>query len=386
MKGIATYLCIGLAVVGLACSSSDKPAQEEDHSATNSVTQKPYGSLPDGAEASLFTLTNASGMKMEVTNYGGIITSLWVPDRDGKLEDVVLGHDSLGGYVASNPYFGAIIGRYGNRIGGGTFSIEGEEYTLPTNDGPNHLHGGEKGYDKVLWAAASFQTDSTVGVVFTRTSPDGEQGYPGNLEAKVSYTLTNDNRLVFDYEASTDKPTVVNLTNHSYFNLSGNPEQTILDHQLELAADRFLPVDKGLIPTGELRPVAGTPFDFQQPTTIGARIQQENEQLTFGLGYDHCWVFADDSEALTYGGSLYEPSSGRLMKFYTTEPAIQFYSGNFLDGTLEGKGGTAYAQRTGLCLETQHYPDSPNKPEFPSTQLNPGETYRSQSVYEFGVK
>lgn len=350
------------------------------------ITSAPFGTMPDGQVASLFTITNANGSVIKVTNYGGIITSLLVPDKNGILGDVVLGYDSLQSYIDSNPYFGAIIGRYGNRIANGKFSIDSLSYQLATNDGPNHLHGGPKGYDKVLWDAQTFESDSSAGVVFTRVSPDMEEGYPGNLTCKVTYTFDNNNKLTFEYEATTDKSTIVNLTNHAYFNLTGEPTLTINNHELQLPASSFLPVDSTLIPTGELRDVASTPFDFTKAVAIGDRVNDDNIQLKYGKGYDHCWVYDNKSTSLKFGGKLYDPKSGREMVIYTMEPAVQFYGGNFLDGSNIGKSNTPYQFRTGLCLETQHYPDSPNKPTFPSTLLAPGETYYSKSVYEFGIK
>jgi aldose 1-epimerase len=347
----------------------------------------------------LYTLSNAKGLQVKVTNYGGIITSLVVPDRDGKLADVALGYDSVAAYERNSPYFGALIGRYGNRIAGGRFTLEGKTYTLAKNDGPNSLHGGERGFDKQVWHAEPFQSDSGQGVVFTRTSPAGEEGYPGNLEVRVTYTLTEDNALIFDYQATTDAPTPVNLTQHSYFNLRGTtpgsrgvtPGDTlrdILDHVVTLDADRFTPVDSTLIPTGELRGVEGTPFDFRTPHAIGERINADDQQLRFGGGYDHNFVLTRSDttyQQLEPAATVYEPESGRVMEVFTTEPGLQFYSGNFLDGTITGKGGVVYAHRSGLALETQHFPDSPNQPGFPSTILRPGETYRTRTVWSFGT-
>jgi len=346
-----------------------------------------YGQMPDGRAVSLYTLTNKSGVEMTVTDYGGIIVSLKVPDRNGNMGDVVLGYDKLDSYLEDTPYLGAIIGRYGNRIGMGKFSLDGTEYTLATNNGANHLHGGEKGFDKVLWKGEPFKNDNGVGIVFTYTSKDGEEGYPGNLAVKVTYTLGNDNSLRFDYEATTDKTTVCNLTQHSYFNLAGHDSGTILNQELMIKSDYYTPVDDGLIPTGELRPVAGTPFDFNQPTQIGARITDENQQLTYGLGYDHNWVLKREKDGdLELAATLFDSGSGRLMEVWTEEPGLQFYSGNFLDGSHIGKGGKAYQHRTGLCLETQHYPDSPNQPDFPSVTLQPGETYQTTTVYKFKTR
>ena len=350
------------------------------------LERHPYGSTGQGEQVELFTLTNANGMRVRFTSYGGIITSLEVPDREGTLADVTLGFDSLSGYLGEHPYFGALIGRYGNRIARGRFTLEGKEYTLAVNNGPNHLHGGIRGFDKVVWRAEPFQNDSSVGAVLTYTSRDGEEGYPGTLQARVTYTLTNSNALGFAYHATSDAPTPVNLTQHAYFNLAGDGAGDILGHVLTLNASRYTPVDSTLIPTGELAPVSGTPFDFTRATPIGARIGQENEQLRFGGGYDHNFVLDRQGDGLSLAARLTEPRSGRVMEIFTTEPGIQFYSGNFLDGSLTGKGGRVYQHRYGLALETQHYPDSPNKPEFPSTILRPGEEYRSETVYRFSVE
>jgi aldose 1-epimerase len=384
---------VALAVVALAGCESDTPApgnQTADESQTSRsepVNEAPFGVTPDGQQVSIYTLTNSNGVEARVINYGGIVTSLRVPDRDGNLEDVVLGFDSLDGYVQEHPYFGAIIGRYGNRIRGGQFALEGETYRLPVNNGPNSLHGGEKGFDKVVWTAEPFQNERGQGLVLTYTSPDGHQGYPGTLQARVTYTLTDSNELIFDYLATTDKATPVNLTQHTYFNLAGDGSGSILNHEMMLNASRFTPVDSTLIPTGELRSVQGTPFDFRQPTPLGARIGQEEEQLRFGLGYDHNFVIdRAEGDSLTLAARVYEPTSGRVMEVLTTEPGVQLYTGNFLDGSLTGKEGTVYEHRTGFCLETQHFPDSPNQPSFPSTILRPGEEYRSTTVYRFSTR
>jgi aldose 1-epimerase len=355
------------------------------------VDRRDFGVTPEGDSVDLYTLTNGGGVTMEVTNYGGIITSLRVPGRAGIREDVVLGFDSLSAYTsdsyrAANPYFGALVGRYANRIAGGTFAIDGRTYTLETNNGPNHLHGGEEGFDRVVWDAESFREGDRVGVVLRHTSPDGHGGYPGRLDVRVTYTLTPDDALAIDYHATTTKATPVNLTQHSYFNLDGDGDGPILDHELTIDADRFTPVDSTLIPTGELRPVAGTPFDFREPTPIGARIDADNRQLEYGGGYDHNFVLADrPSDTLRLAARLYEPDTGRLLTVRTTEPGVQFYSGNFLDGSFAGDG-EAYDRREGLALETQHFPNSPNEPDFPSTILRPGEEYTTRTVYEFSVR
>jgi len=363
----------------ISCGSQDSPIQDKQ----GAMKVESFGKLPSGEEVRLFTLTNKNGMEARIMNYGGAIVSLKTPDRNGQLADVVLGFDSLDGYLKGSPYFGALVGRYGNRIAGGKFVLNGETYTLPVNNGPNSLHGGLKGFDKVLWSAEQGEGQS---LVLKYVSADGEEGYPGELSATVTYTLTDDNELKIDYEAATTKPTVVNLTNHSYFNLKDGGASTILDHELTLMADRTTPVDEGLIPTGELRPVEGTPFDFRTSTPIGARIDAGDEQIKFGGGYDHNFVLNRSGEGLAPAARVYEPTTGRVMEVSTTEPAVQFYTGNFLDGTLTGKGGVTYARRSALCLETQHYPDSPNKPDFPSTTLNPGETYRSTTVYKFSAQ
>jgi aldose 1-epimerase len=352
------------------------------------VTRTPFGQLPppDGRAVELFTLTNAHGVEVRVMTYGAIITVIRTPDRGGQLDDVVLGFDSLAGYLKDSPYFGAIVGRYANRIANGQFTLDGTTYRLAKNNGPNALHGGVRGFDKVLWSAEPFQSDSGVGVTLRYTSQDGEEGFPGTLVARVTYTLTPRDELVVEYEATSDKATPVNLSQHTYWNLHGTAGGSVLDHVLMLNAAAFTPVDATLIPTGELAPVAGTPFDFRAVTPIGARIAQENTQLRVGGGYDHNWVLDRGSKpGLVHAARLVEPSSGRMVDISTTEPGVQFYSGNFLDGTIKGKGGRVYAYRSGLCLETQHFPDAPNHPGFPSTILRPGGTYRSRTVFAFGV-
>lgn len=349
------------------------------------ITRQPFGTV-EGNAVHLFTLTNARGMRAAITNYGGIVIELWVPDRHGRLADVVLGYPTVQHYVKDSPYFGAIIGRYGNRIGRARFVLGGKEYRLAANDHGNHLHGGIKGFDKVIWKAQPALTAEGPRLALSYLSKDGEEGYPGNLHVTVTYHLTDDNALDIQYQATTDKPTPVNLTNHSYFNLRGQGEGDILGHELLLHAHRFTPVDAELIPTGDLRPVEGTPFDFRTPVAIGKRIDQPDEQLRFGRGYDHNFVLDNPPGRLGLAARVREPTTGRVMEVLTTEPGIQFYSGNFLDGTHVGKGGKVYRHRFGFCLETQHFPDSPNKPQFPSTILQPGQEYRSRTVYRFSVQ
>lgn len=380
------------ATLGGACgsSSSETPAPAQTPAAAPqrsfSMTRSPFGTLPDGQAVEAFTFTNANGVEVKAITYGGIITSLKVPDKAGQLGDVVLGYDALQGYLDKSPFFGTIVGRYGNRIGKGTFTIDGQTYKLPINNGPNHLHGGPQGFDKKVWKAEPFERGDGVGVVFTHTSPDGDMGYPGTLQATVTYTLTNDNTLRFDYEATTDKATHVNLTQHSYFNLAGAGNGDILGHEIEFKADRYTPVDAGLIPTGELAVVEGTPFDFRKATAIGARVDADHPQIKAGGGYDHNMVFTRTGSDLETLVTVHEPTTGRTMRVATTQPGVQFYTGNFLDGTITGKGGKLYGKRAGFCLETQHFPDTPNKPQFPTTLLKPGETYKQSTAYTFGVR
>src|SRR5688572_13796061 len=353
--------------------------------ATVAITKVPFGKLPDGQEVSLYTLKNKNGVEMQVINYGAIITSLKTPDKNGVFEDIVLGYDSLSHYLKATPYFGAIVGRYGNRIAKGKFTLDGTTYSLAQNNNGQHLHGGLKGFDKVFWNIEEYSSPEGPALKLSYLSKDMEEGYPGNLQTEVIYILTDNNELKIDYKASTDKKTVVNLTQHTYFNLTGNCKRDILEHQLTLVSDKFVPVDKVLIPTKELKDVAGTPFDFRTATAIGSRIKEKDAQLEAGLGYDHCWVLSSP-DSVKLAGSVYEPTTGRFVEVFTTEPAIQFYCGNFLDGTLTGKGGVVYKHRYGLCLETEHYPDSPNRADFPSTELKPGDTYTTQTVYRFSTK
>jgi aldose 1-epimerase len=350
------------------------------------VTVAPFGRMPDGKAVEVYTLRNARGMVVRAITYGAIIQAIRVPDRSGRLDDVTLGYDSLPGYLTDSPYFGAVVGRYANRIARGRFALEGRTYRLATNNGPNHLHGGLKGFDKVVWKAASFQRGDSFGVEFQHTSPDGDEGYPGTVQASVTYTLTSRNQLLVEYRATTDRATPVNLSQHSYFNLGGGGSGPILGHVLTIDADRYTPVDSTLIPTGELAPVANTPFDFRAPTAIGARIGQDHPQLRYGKGYDHNFVLNRSSSALIHAVRVVEPASGRTLDISTTEPGLQFYSGNFLDGSIKGKSGHGYGHRTALVLETQHFPDSPNHPNFPSTILKPGQEYRSKTIFAFGVE
>ena len=371
------------ALIGFGLFSCSKSSKEQKMIST--ISKEVFGKLPDGQTADLYTLTNGNGMTVNITNYGGIITKITAPDKKGAFADVVLGFDSLAPYVTGHPFFGALVGRYGNRIAKGKFKLSGKEYNLAINNGPNSLHGGKIGFDKVIWKATEVKKDSVVGLELEYTSKDMEEGYPGNLTVKVVYTLANDNSLSIEYTATTDKETVLNLTNHSYFNLSGL-KKDILGHEVTILADSIVPVDTTLIPTGKLRAVEGTPFDFRKPTVIGAGIdKKEDEQIKNGGGYDHCWVLNRSEKGLIKFAKVKDPESGRVMEAFTTEPAVQFYTGNFLDGKLSGKGAT-FNKRFGLCLETQHYPDSPNQPQFPTTTLKPGETYHTTTMYKFSAE
>ncbi len=380
----AVGICLILTTIFTACSTKPN-VENESVTDSPSVTSKPFGQLKDGTKVTLYTLKNKQGFEMSVMNYGGVIVSMLVPDKNGVVEDVTLGYDSLTDYEDNRQFFGALIGRYGNRIAKGKFSLDGKEYSLATNNGVNHLHGGILGFDRVVWNIEVISSGVNPSLLLTYLSKDGEEGYPGNLKVEVTYTLTEENEVRIEYKATTDKKTIVNLTQHAYFNLTGNVKGDILGHELMIAADRFLPVDETLIPTGELKSVSGTPFDFNTSATIGTRINDDNEQLKFGLGYDHCWVLNDASDSLKKVATIYEPVSGRQMDTYTTEPALQFYSGNFLSDKVIGKKGTVYNQRSALCLETQHYPDSPNQPSFPSVVLDPQGTYHTVTVYKFSV-
>ena len=371
--------CMALLSLALYSCQSNKEEMQM-------IEKTAFGKLADGGDVSLYTLKNKSGMQVVITDFGATVVSVVVPDRNGNFADVVLGYDSLSGYVNDKSYFGVIVGRYGNRIGKGKFTLGGKEYQLTVNDGVNHLHGGAHGFHKVVWRAEPMETDSTKSVKLTYSSPDGDEGYPGNVTVQVTYTLNEQNELVIDYRGTTDQTTILNPTHHSYFNLTGSFTETMLDHQLMMDADYFTPIDNGFITTGEVKSVAGTPMDFRTPTPIGQRIQDPYEQLIYGKGYDHNWVLRDYSGKVRKAAELFEPGSGRLLTVLTDQPGLQFYSGNFLDGTNVGKGGMVYKHRTGFCLETQHFPDSPNKPHFPSTVLRPGEKYDTTTVFKFSTK
>ena len=380
MKKIEILFVLFLVIISNSCTKISKKMQ------VLKIDKIQFGETMDGTDVDQYILSNKSGMEVRIITYGGIITSWTAPDKNGDYKDIVLGYNTLAEYEAETPYFGALIGRYGNRIAKGKFSLDNQEYTLAVNNGVNHLHGGLKGFDKVIWDAKTIVSDSTVALELSYLSKDMEEGYPGNLETKVTYTLNNKDELSVNYEATTDKPTIVNLTQHSYFNLTADFNKDILGHELVINADSFLPVDNTLIPTGEFRDVTGTPFDFKTSKAIGTHIDNENIQLKNGLGYDHCWVLNDQDNGVRFVASAYEPFSGRLLEVFSDEPGIQFYSGNFLDGTLPSKNNGVYQHRTGFCLETQHYPDSPNQKNFPSVRLNPGEKYNSKTVFRLAIK
>lgn len=376
-----SYLLCVLAL--LLCSTG---ACRTNRKVEPSMKTTVFGKLPDGREVHQYTLTNKAGMVVQIINYGATITSLRVPDRGGKIEDVVLGYDSPQGYVDGTTYFGAVVGRYGNRIAKGRFQLDGKEYQLTVNDGENHLHGGKIGFNKVLWDAKVLKDTGEPALQLQYVSRDGEEGYPGTVTLKVTYTLTEKNELRIDYEGTTDKPTILNPTQHSYFNLSGSFTNTILDHQLMIEAEGITPVDQGLIPTGQIMSVANTPFDFRNSTAIGSRINDPDPQLILGHGYDHNWVLRNSAGKIRKAAELYEPKSGRVLTVFTDRPGLQFYTGNFIDGSAKGKDGIAYQRRTGLCLETQAFPDTPNKPQFPSATLRPGQIYRQTTIFQFSTR
>jgi aldose 1-epimerase len=382
----SSWLYLSVAVLGLllaSCQAGSETTKQGSNDACKqilTVSKAPYGKMPDGRPVDLFTLTNAKGMYVKLINYGATTIAVGVPDRAGKVTDVTLGYDTLDGWLSNTSYFGGTVGRYANRIAKGRFTLDGQTYTLTTNNGPNHLHGGLVGFDKVLWNAEPIETPQAVGVKLTYLSKDGEQGYPGNLKATATYTLNNDNEFKAEFSATTDKPTIVNLAHHTYWNLHGPAAGDTLGHELMIPADRFTPVDAGLIPTGELKPVAGTPMDFTKPTAVGAHIAQVEG------GYDHNFALREQSGKLTLAVQVYEPTTGRVLEIFSDQPGLQFYSGNFLDGTIKGKGGVAYQKYFGFCLETQHYPDSPNQPAFPPVVLRPGQTYRHVMIHKFSTR
>ena len=380
---VTCALAATLLLSGVACQQSMARSAASGPAAGLSIEKASFGQL-DGQPVDLYVLNNANGMVVKITNYGATITELWVPDRAGNVADVALGFDNIEQYQKESPYFGTIVGRYGNRIAKGKFSLNGQTYTLATNNDENHLHGGVEGFDNQLWNAYPIEKNDAVGLRLAYFSKDGEEGYPGNLVVNVTYWLNNDNELRIDYHALTDAPTVCNLTNHCYFNLAGQGNGDILDHVLLIKANEFTPVDKGLIPTGERRPVHGTPMDFTRPHRIGERVDADYRQIEYGLGYDHNWIFTSwCPKTMKKQVEVYEPTTGRLMEIHTREPGVQFYCGNFLDGTLTGKGGQVYKHRYGFCLETQHFPDSPNHPSFPSTELWPNDVYETSTIYKF---
>jgi aldose 1-epimerase len=375
LPAIAAVLVFFVATIAMCYATAEADSKME---------KRAFGKTQDGQSADLYVLTNSHGMEAAITNFGATLVSLKVPDKSGKAGDVVLGYDNVSAYEGGKAFFGATVGRYGNRIAHATFKLDGNTYTLPKNDGDNHLHGV---FNKVMWTAKDVSSAAGQALELTYLSKDGEEGYPGNLSAKVVFTVpAAENALKIDYTATTDKDTVLNLTHHSYWNLAGQGNGDILKEELTLHASKFTPVDATLIPTGELRPVSGTPFDFTKATAIGARIDQDDQQLKFGKGYDHNWVLDRKGPGMVVAAQVYDPQSGRVMTVSTTEPGIQFYTGNFLDGTITGKDGKTYIHRGALCLETQHYPDSPNHPDFPATELKPGQRYHTTTIYKFSTK
>ncbi len=378
-----TKSCLLCLMVLFLCSTEACLIERKVESAMKTTL---FGKLPDGRDVYQYTLTNSAGAIVKIINYGAAVTSLCVPDRDGKIEDVVLGYDTLQGYIDGTAYFGAVVGRYGNRIAKGRFQLDGKEYQLTVNDGENHLHGGKIGFSKVLWDAKILRETGEPSLQLQYTSRDGEEGYPGTVVLKVTYTLTNKNELRVEYEGTTDKPTILNPTQHSYFNLSGDFSKRITNHMLKIEADNFTPVDKGLIPTGQIKSVEHTPFDFRIAKYIQTGIKDPDEQITFGKGYDHNWVLRGGAGQVRKAAELIYGSNGRVMTVFTDQPGLQFYSGNFLDGSSKGKNGIAYQHRTGLCLEAQAFPDTPNKPQFGSVTLRPGQTYRQTTIYQFTAR
>lgn len=381
-KNILLSMAAAVAVVIAGCATKAPNAS----SGTSSITHEPFGNTLDGKPVEIYTLRNDNGMTVRIMTYGGIIQSIQVPDKNGQMGDVVLGYDTLDGYLTNSPYFGALIGRYGNRIALGHFTLDGHEYTLATNNAPNSLHGGNKGFDKRVWTVLDAKVEDQGPVLkLAYTSPDGQEGYPGTLDVTATYTLfARQNTLRLKFRATTDKDTILNLTAHSYFNLAGHG--TVLDHVVYINADKYTPVDSTLIPTGEIAPVEGTPFDFRTPTPIGARIGEDNEQLKYAGGYDQNWVINHKKGKLSLDARVTDPESGRVLEILSTSPGLQFYSGNFLDGTIIGKGGEVYPHRGAFVMEPQHYPDSPNHPNFPSTELKPGQVYHNTIIYKFGVE
>lgn len=377
------HIMLATAGLGAACLVGCSTMSPNPNS---TISKADFGKTPEGQSVEIYTLHNSKGAEAKIMTYGGIVQSLTMPDKNGKLADIVLGYDNLQGYIDKTPYFGALIGRYGNRIGGAKFTLEGRTYTLATNNGPNSLHGGVKGFDKVVWTAKPSVGVHGPQLVLAYLSKDMEEGFPGNLEVTAIYTLTEDNSLKIEFTAKTDKPTVCNLTHHSYFNLAGQGNGDILGHVVYINSDKTTPVDSGLITTGDYADVTGTPFDFRKPTTIGARINDPNTVLQYGPGYDHNWVVNKPFGQFGLQARVVEPASGRVMEVWSDEPGLQFYAGNFLDGTIVGKGGVAYQKRTGFCMEPQHYPDSPNKPQFPTTELKPGQTFHNTIVYKFSAE
>ncbi|MBK0369495.1 aldose epimerase family protein [Flavobacterium agrisoli] len=388
-KGFLGLSLLALTAVTVQCKSEKKEEKEvvaTQQTDSVSIVKSAYGITQKGDSISSYKLKNQNGMEVDIITYGGIITDLKVPNKAGVSENVVIGFNSIDQYQKPNPFFGALIGRYGNRIAKGKFTLDGKEYKLATNDGPNHLHGGPEGFHRVVWTAEEAKGGETATLKLKYVAKDMEEGYPGNLTVFVTYTLNKDNALDVTYEATTDKKTVLNLTQHSYFNLSGDFTKNVLNQEVMINSDKIVPVDATLIPTGKLDDVANTPFDFRTPKTIGKEIEATNEQLQRGKGYDHCWVLNNPEPGKTVVASVYDPSNGRFLEITTDEPGIQFYSGNFLDGTLPMRNGGTYAHRTGLCLETEHYPDSPNQKNFPTTVLSPGENYKTKTTFKFSVK